>query len=696
MAKYEFQINYPEQDNLYYTNMVQALPGKDVYRKDSNAIPAVTNPEVVTVSGLTDPGATVSIYNNNKFQGDTVADSTGYFEMNISLVYDPENSDYNNITGTSKLGPTTTPMKDLLVQVANTHLILSVYANEFDYGDRLEEMVKNDNFLYVEFTETLTRGDKVYDTFPYRSNKYLQGEVELVNLHFQVYRVFDYPVLKYDAIYINAEDKTSSFITNPLIYYETLTPDEEFLVYSARYTNWLGSIPPVVYKNGVLVPASNYVVDYTSGLILFSTPNNQFDIITCTYQVNGAKEGLIQYSLISTSTNEELLPTAGQKIYSSKNTGWISVLEVKKNDTVITTGFSIDYILGKLIFDSPLLPTDKVTVTYEYRRKISGTVTVDYIAETIMEIVKVVDTEWSVLHQDPYAAVDPTYKVYEFSKAYWNENYLPTIYRNGEAVDPSFYTINYIEGTVTFNLSQKPTDEIKATYGFYYKPFLPGLDYELKDDKLYWLHLTTPEEEDILIQYGDGSRYGYEHRYGPPRAKPREGEQYIVTYRVSGARTKQILENNIGKEYIFPSTQEQRVEDYRRILRSVSIIFRFGATIFSIKEAVKLFTGLYPTIVEEFDTAYLGHDTTTPPPPIDPSTWPWGSYIWDDGYPIPAPFLEPGLGFFVWSDVVLTFGFFILVYSRNWLTLSEKESIEGLIERIKPAHTKAYILYYKI
>jgi len=65
--------------------------------------------------------------------------------------------------------------------------------------------------------------------------------------------------------------------------------------------------------------------------------------------------------------NDLLRDSGDHKNYLSDQPGWFSspVPTVYKNDAVITTGFTIDYTLGKVVFSTANAPADVIKATYK-------------------------------------------------------------------------------------------------------------------------------------------------------------------------------------------------------------------------------------------------------------------------------------------------------------------------------------------
>lgn len=67
------------------------------------------------------------------------------------------------------------------------------------------------------------------------------------------------------------------------IFKEHLIPDEDYDLYSSRFTNWNNDYAPSVYKNGDLI-TSGFTINYTNGTISFATPNQSTDDIQVSYR----------------------------------------------------------------------------------------------------------------------------------------------------------------------------------------------------------------------------------------------------------------------------------------------------------------------------------------------------------------------------------------------------------------------------
>lgn len=90
------------------------------------------------------------------------------------------------------------------------------------------------------------------------------------------------------------------------------------------------------------------------------------------------------------SVNEVLYPTDALT-YRAQNQWWLAdpEPEVKLNSVVVTTGFTIDYDEGAIVFDDPLAATDVVTCSYSHKlpwqiAQAAGVIAADDFGETKM------------------------------------------------------------------------------------------------------------------------------------------------------------------------------------------------------------------------------------------------------------------------------------------------------------------------
>jgi len=884
MNKYSFIVSgYPESDNTYYQNMVAKLPGKAIYRTSEGVLPAITSDGFIQITGLTDAGAAVKLYNNSVWVKDVTADAGGSFVTTVPLVYNyvavDGQYDVNVITGTSNNSGSITNLVPLTLQMANTHLILNTYGEEIGYANELETMVKNDNALYLNRSDTIVRSGEVSDKFTYPSNRYLQDDPEILSTPYQLFRVYDYPVIKFSGFYIDGVDQTEYFSTSPILYREIMTPDVDFRIYDCRFKTWIAAPAAIVYRNGVVVSDSNYTIDYSTGHILFTpayvaaTPLEPNDVVTGTFAIDGEAEGVFQYMEVEDhySIAEYLKRNSNGSVYLSKQAGWLEeypviVIRTENNGTAhtLTQGvdYTVNYPIGSIYLTTPPASTDSITAGFYCRTKPIGAVTVDYTANTISEISQIVDPSWDVKYQEGYVSKDSAVRPtkYSFGKASWVPDYSPTVYRQltrsgtmaagvitdsiaspgwasnvwegsaikiydasdsthgtvttsvvvlntgntltvspaptystviycldelspPELVGSDHYVVDYLNGWITFNLPQDPLDMVTVSYGYYPIVYLQGQDYFLYDDQIYWTYIWGPSN--FIGRYGeiiyDASLYA-----GPAEA-PTTDHSYLVSYKITGGRTKQTLYDNFGILVQVSPEPLQSVEDYRKMLDTMSLVYRHGATVYSLKQAVETVSGYEPTILTvEFDNWKLaaevsGEGTLASGSPsdvitdttgytwttnqwlgstilvFDSSDWThfvgsptaititssgantityphnalpgsptkvsyvltpylnkpshtasWGSWIWGQVPPPPAdpnllppvdlnpgisPYIDSNRETRIWSDVTLKFGFLIIVTSAAPLSQSERTTLEGLVERIKPAWTEVYFEY---
>lgn len=278
------------------------------------------------------------------------------------------------------------------------------------------------------------------------------------------------------------------------------------VVFSMQNGNIVADANVTIYRNGSFVSPTEYTIDYQNGTITFEAVQNNVVTVVgeaattsnyITYSVVNKPitfedavtvykdgnvvaptdytldriNGTITFKSIQrrmVNVTQEIATTEDNKIYTVTGTPIVdgSVVVYRDGEVVQASEYTISLENGRIIFNSAQNPAAVITVDYSYY----GTpysITVDYSYYDAL-----VSIEGVALTTANYISYSTGYK-----------NVLPqnlTVYRNGEVVDPSEYTLDSANGAIVFKTMQSPSAVITASF-----VFCPRIDYIVADYSYY-------------------------------------------------------------------------------------------------------------------------------------------------------------------------------------------------------------------
>lgn len=201
---------------------------------------------------------------------------------------------------------------------------------------------------------------------------------------------------------------------------------------------------PSVYRNGAVVNPAEYAVDQINGVVLFS--ELQKEKLPVTGEVPTTSD-YITYQL----ANSDLV--AG------------SVMVYRNGTVVDSVEYTVDHANGRVTFRAEQNPLATITADYQYYGA-PYVITADY---TYYDGVTAVTNELLATN-DGFT--------YTLKHGQLSLTVSPTVYRNGVAVDPAEYVVDRLQGTVQFELLQSnvANEEVELTtedYLVYTAPHAP-------------------------------------------------------------------------------------------------------------------------------------------------------------------------------------------------------------------------------
>lgn len=309
----------------------------------------------------------------------------------------------------------------------------------------------------------------------YRSVRRVLQEV-LESHNYQLYKTSKYPIVENRLVRIfrngqlvNASEYTINYKNGSILFNEvqrekisvtgeTLTTTDR-RIYQLEHGDVIASSLKV-YRNGTEVDTAEYIFDAVSGSITFRFYQDQNDVITADYVYSGNPYTItVDYTCYSDVRRVigEQLTTSDGAVFSTQNGNLSSDAEVKvyRNGSYVSpTEYVIDYQNGTIIFSS--VQNNVVAVAGEVATSNNY-------------------TTYTVAHK-PITFEDEV-----------------KVYRDGNLVQPNEYTIDRINGTITFNNVQRRVvnvaQEIASTsdnkiYSIIGSPIIPGSVVVYRDSQV--------------------------------------------------------------------------------------------------------------------------------------------------------------------------------------------------------------------
>lgn len=236
-----------------------------------------------------------------------------------------------------------------------------------------------------------------------------------------------------------------AFQSNVVSVADEMMSSTDYLVFSTAHKPMTFTDPIVVYREGMQVQPTEYLVDRVNGTITFQNVQRRIVQIT---------QGL------TTTTDYKIYAVA----YSPVIPG--SMIVYRNAELVSSMEYTINYESGTIAFDTQQQAEDVITVDYAYY----GTpfnITINY--SYFKDLVALQDVSLATTN----------YIVYSTG----HHNVLAqnlVVKRDGIEVDPSEYTLNITDGTITFGEMQSPTAVITASF-----VFCPQINYIVADYSYY-------------------------------------------------------------------------------------------------------------------------------------------------------------------------------------------------------------------